>query len=94
MDLNILLKRKQSFVNDLDKCKACPEKYNSKTLNTNADVNQTLTSTQRAVNAIKYNHGGRIVFGNEYVNSNLGKIEDIFRDPNRRRPLLPLKNKF
>jgi len=94
MDLNILLRRKKSFVDDLHKCKSCPEKINSKTLNTNPDLNQTLTATQRAVNAIKYNRGGTIAFGNTYVNNNLNEIEDIFRNPNRTRPPLPLKNKF
>ena len=54
---------------------------NYKQLNSSSDVNQQLTQTQRAVNAIKYSVGvgGKISFGNTALNrggvSFLGKTE-------------------
>lgn len=54
---------------------------NYKQLNSSSDVNQQLTQTQRAVNAIKYSVGvgGKITFGNLGINrggvSFLGKTE-------------------
>lgn len=89
---NIILRRKQSFVNELDRCHKCPESYNSKTLNTNNDVIQTLTQTQRRVNVIRYSHGGFITYGNENVNNNIVG-SNIFKI-NNNIPSVPLKNKF
>ncbi len=63
----------------------CPQSFNKKTLNSNADVIQSLTATQRAVNAIKYGRGGRIVYGNKsIINNNPPFIGNI----------PPLRNKF
>ena len=44
----------------------CHQDINYKTLNSNADVDQSLTQVQRQVNAIKYSvgTGGIITFGN------------------------------
>jgi hypothetical protein len=44
---------------------SCHKNINYKTLNSNADVNQSLTQVQRQVNAIKYSIGlgGTIAFG-------------------------------
>ena len=45
-------------------CK-CPQEINTKVVkSSNPDVDQTLTQNQRAVNAIRYSVGGRIMFGN------------------------------
>jgi hypothetical protein len=46
---------------------SCHQNINYKTLNSNADVNQSLTQVQRQVNAIKYSVGvgGQIVFGSQ-----------------------------
>jgi hypothetical protein len=46
---------------------SCYQNINYKTLNSNADVNQSLTQVQRQVNAIKYSIGvgGTITFGQQ-----------------------------
>jgi hypothetical protein len=41
-----------------------PPENNTKMSTNTSDVNQTLTQTQRAVNAIRYNRGGTIQYGN------------------------------
>jgi VCBS repeat-containing protein len=52
---------------------------NKKVANSSGDVDQTLTQSQRAVNAIKYSTGGRVVYGNSATTSNrlnfLGRTE-------------------
>lgn len=57
----------------------CPETINKKSLNTNADVDQTLTQSSRAVNAIRYVPGGKIQYGPTIKQNNqlsyLGRIE-------------------
>jgi len=59
----------------------CPETINKKSLNTNADVDQTLTQSSRAVNAIRYAPGGKTQYGYSatiYQNSQvtyLGRVE-------------------
>ena len=45
-------------------CK-CPQEINTKVVkSSNPDVDPTLTQNQRAVNAIRYSVGGRVIFGN------------------------------
>jgi hypothetical protein len=59
----------------------CPETINKKSLNSNADVDQTLTQSARAVNAIRYAPGGKTQYGYSatiYQNSQvtyLGRVE-------------------
>jgi hypothetical protein len=59
----------------------CPETINKKSLNSNADVDQTLTLSSRAVNAIRYAPGGKTQYGYSatiYQNSQvtyLGRVE-------------------
>jgi hypothetical protein len=57
----------------------CPETINKKSLNTNADVDQTLTQSSRAVNAIRYVPGGKTQYGPTIKQNNqvtyLGRIE-------------------
>jgi len=43
---------------------ACPQTINKKSLNSNADVDQTITQSRLAVNAIRYSVGGETQFGN------------------------------
>jgi hypothetical protein len=50
--------------------KKCVQDINKKVANSSADVDQTLTQSQRAVNAIKYSTGGRVVYGNSATTSN------------------------
>ena len=71
----------------------CYQEDNRKVINSSSDVDQTQTQTQRAVNAIKYSSGGRIIFGNRNLNSTgmsfLGRTEG--------QPggiIGPLRNKF
>ena len=78
----MLLHRKQF------QCDKCPVIINDKDLNPNADVVRNRTSIHRAVNSIKYLHGGRVTYGTVSTGSNLGT------NPNIRTPLLPLRNKF
>ena len=48
----------------LSPCK-CPQEINTKVVkSSNPDVDTTLTQNQRAVNAIRYSVGGRVIFGN------------------------------
>jgi len=69
----------------------CPSPINSKIIkNSNPDVIPASTQTARAVNAIKYARGGRVVFGNAAYNSNgdtlLGRLNGGYEPP--------IKNKF
>jgi len=75
-------------------CKVCicPSPINSKIIkNSNPDVIPLSTQTARAVNAIRYARGGRVVYGNGPYNSSgdatlLGRVEGGYE--------APIKNKF
>lgn len=77
--------------NDCNVC-ICPSPINSKIIkNSNPDVIPLSTQTARAVNAIKYARGGRVVYGNAPYNSSgdatlLGRVEGGYE--------APIKNKF
>lgn len=78
-------------INSFSKPCICPSPINSKIIkNSNPDVIPASTQTARAVNAIKYARGGRVVFGNAAYNSNgdtlLGRINGGYEPP--------IKNKF
>jgi len=72
---------------------ACPSPINSKVINnSNPDVIPYSTQTQRAVNAIRYSIGGKIVYGNGSINNGitfLGK-----REGQPGGIIGPLRNKF
>ena len=57
----------------------CPEPINSKVLNSNADVDQTLTQTNRVVNAIRTSPGGTIQFGNSATTGTLNSTQYLGR---------------
>ena len=57
----------------------CPEPINSKVLNSNADVDQTLTQTNRVVNAIRTSVGGTIQFGNSATTGRLNRTQYLGR---------------
>ena len=57
----------------------CPEPINSKVLNSNADVDQTLTQTNRVVNAIRTSAGGTIQFGNSATTGTLNRTQYLGR---------------
>ena len=57
----------------------CPEPINSKVLNSNADVDQTLTQTNRVVNAIRTSPGGTIQFGNSATTGTLNRTQYLGR---------------
>jgi len=61
--------------------------------NNSGDVDQTLTQSSRAVNAIKYSTGGRTIFGNPGTNSN--RINFQGRTEGQPGGIMgPLRNKF
>jgi len=70
----------------------CPSPINSKIIkNSNPDVIPLSTQTARAVHAIRYARGGRVVYGNAQYNSSgdgklLGRVEGGYE--------APIKNKF
>ena len=83
----------QRNFSDPSKCKSgncssvtCHTETNNKSLNSNADVIQSLSQTQRAVNAVKYGRGGSIVYGNNNITYN--------NSPFLGNVVLPLRNRF
>ena len=87
----------QQIINGSSLCNngaVCPSPINSKIIkNSNPDVIPFSTQTQRAVNAIRYASGGRIIYGNAGYNSTgvtfLGRTEG---QPGG--TIGPLRNKF
>ena len=66
---------------------------NKKVANSSGDVDQTLTQSQRAVNAIKYSTGGRVVYGNSGSTSN--RLNFLGRTEGQPGGIIgPLRNKF
>ena len=77
----------------------CHQNINYKTLNSNADVNQSLTQVQRQVNAIKYSVGvgGKIVFGSQSQQSQQSQQLITFLGKTEGQPggiKLGVRNKF
>ena len=73
--------------------KKCFQNINKKVANSSGDVDQTLTQSQRAVNAIKYSTGGRVVYGNSGTNSN--RLNFLGRTEGQPSGIIgPLRNKF
>ena len=71
----------------------CFQEINKKVANSSGDVDQTLTQSQRAVNAIKYSTGGRIVYGNSGSTSN--RLNFLGRTEGQPGGIIgPLRNKF
>ena len=73
--------------------KKCFQEINKKVANNSGDVDQTLTQSQRAVNAIKYSTGGRVVYGNSGSTSN--RLNFLGRTEGQPGGIIgPLRNKF
>jgi len=73
--------------------KKCFQNINKKVANSNGDVDQSLTQSRRAVNAINYSTGGRTIFGNSGTTSN--RINFMGRTEGQPGGIIgPLRNKF
>jgi VCBS repeat-containing protein len=71
----------------------CVQDINKKVANSSGDVDQTLTQSQRAVNAINYSTGGRTIFGIYGTNSN--RLNFLGRTEGQPGGIMgPLRNKF
>ena len=73
----------------------CVHEDNVKVYNNSSDVDQTLTKTQRAVNAIKFSTGGRIIYGNANGNPYSTGMSFLGRTEGQPGGIIgPLRNRF